>query len=173
MINYFELFDLPISFHPPLADVKKRYYELSRTYHPDRATADNQTDLLQQSALVNEAYKTLRDADATMAHILRLHRQITDEEQYSLPPAFLMEMMDLNENVSDMEDNPDNKGMAESALEALNAQLQTWQTETDAMTAQYEAGNITDLILLQIKDMYFRKKYLLRIQQRIDTFAAR
>lgn len=130
-------------------------------------------DALAMAAHNNTAYKTLRNADATMAYILKLHHMLEDEEKYSLPPAFLMEMMELNEAVSDYADMPDNENARQAAISSLYEQLQTWERETNMLTAKYDAGNPDTALLAQIKDMYMRKKYLLRIQERMDTFAAR
>ncbi len=175
MTNYFELYNIPVSFHPDPAPVKTRFYELSRQYHPDRyatAGADDMAEALRMAALNNQAYKTLKSPDATMAYILKINNLLEDEEKYSLPPAFLMEMMDLNEAISDYEDMPDNEDARLAATNNLAEQLQAWESATKALTARHDADEQNNALLLQIKDMYFRKKYLLRIQERIDRFAA-
>lgn len=176
MKNYFELYDLAETFHPSQDAVKAKYYELSRLYHPDRFAAQGtaaMADALAMAAHNNAAYKTLRNPDATMAYILKLHHMLEEEEKYTLPPAFLMEMMELNEAVSDYADMPHNEAARQSAENALNEQLTTWQTATDALTAKYDPNNPDLSLLAQIKDRYMRKKYLLRIHERINTFAAR
>jgi molecular chaperone HscB len=175
MTNYFDIYELPISFHPSQAAVKSKFYELSRRFHPDRfaqAGADAVAETMRMAATVNEGYKTLKDADATMACILRMNGLLEEEEKYSLPPAFLMEMMDLNEAVSDYEDAPDNEAARLTALNSLAELLQAWEDNTTALTRRFDEGEQNEALLLQIKDMYFRKKYLLRIQERIDRFAA-
>jgi len=188
MTNYFQLYDLPASFHPDEAAVKSKFYELSRQYHPDRAaTGDTaaMTETLRMAADINQAYKTLKDPDATMAYILRMNNLLEEEEKYSLPPAFLMEMMDLNEAISDLESvmvssaEPAADNVMVSRVEPptaiqnqLTEQLQAWEAATTPLTRRYDAGEQTNALLLQIKDMYFRKKYLLRIKERIDRFAA-
>lgn len=176
MINYFELYDLPVSFHPAPAQVKAKFYELSKTYHPDRfVQADEPTraESLRMAALNNEAYKVLTDRDKTIAYILKINGLLEDEEKYSLPPGFLMEMMDLNEIISDYEMEPDNESLNQQATKTLQAQLKQWSEEVDQLTTRAEKAKMDKAILLQIKDYYFRKKYLLRIQERIDKFAAR
>ncbi|OSZ79003.1 hypothetical protein CAP35_12355 [Chitinophagaceae bacterium IBVUCB1] len=176
MDNYFELYDIPACFAPDAAVVKKKYYELSRRYHPDRytlATEAEQAEALRMAAINNDAYKTLQNADATMAYILRLHGLLEEEEKYNLPPDFLMEMMDLNEAVSDCEDAPDNTTLQQQAADMLAAQMQAWQDGAISFTKKYDDGDTSVSLLMQIKDSYFRKKYLLRISERINTFAAR
>lgn len=176
MVNYFELYDIPVSFVPDAAVVKKKFYELSRRYHPDRftlASDEERAEVLRMAALNNDAYKVLQNADATMAYILKMNELLEDEEKYSLPPDFLMEMMDLNESISDYEMEPDNESLKAQATQALQEQLDNWNEGIQPLTAAYETGNTSKEILLQIKDYYFRKKYLLRILERINTFATR
>ena len=173
MMNYFELYDLPVSFNPDKDLVKKKFYELSRRYHPDRfSLADDaaQQEALQMAALNNAAFKTLNDTTATIQYILKIKGVLEDDEKYNLPPDFLMEMMELNEAVSDYETAPDEekKQWAVGSGQLLIEQL---KQETESLTKEYDAtGNET--LLKQIKDLYYREKYLLRIQERINTFAA-
>jgi len=176
MTNYFELYYMPVTFHPDPVEIKSKFYELSRLYHPDRFAQGGGEELkkaLHMSAMNNEAYKTFKSADATMAYILKLNGLLEDEEKYSLPPAFLMEMMDLNEAISDAEAEPDNTDAGQMATNALNEQLELWDDATNLLIGRFEKGDNTKELLLQIKDQYFRKKYLLRIKERIDRFAAR
>jgi molecular chaperone HscB len=176
MVNYFELYGLSPAFATDATVVKKKYYELSRLYHPDRfaqAGDHERAEALRMAALNNDAYKTLSSADATMAYILKLHELLEDEEKYSLPPAFLMEMMDLNEAISEYEMEPENDTLRNQAISNIDEQTTQWQEEVTPLTTQYDAGNHSNELLLKIKDYYFRKKYLLRIQQRINTFASR
>lgn len=176
MNNYFELFDMPVSFLPDVKLVKLKFYELSKQYHPDRYTnssEDEQDEALRMAATINEAYKTLSNADKRMAYILRLEDGLELEEQYKLPADFLMEMMDLNEVVSDYEDEPSNDSLKIQAEQAIDHLLNEWDTQVASPIAAYEKGEKQKEALLQIKDFYFRKKYLLRIKERLATFASR
>ena len=171
-MNYFELYDMPVSFQPDQAQVKAKFYELSRKYHPDRyanADAAAKIESLKMSALNNEAYKALGDPDKTMGYILKLNGLLATDEKYSLPPAFLMEMMEINEAINEFDMQP---GIdSNQTKREFEAQLDAWKAAAYKLTAQYEAGDHSEALLLQIKDYYFRKKYLLRIQERIDKFA--
>lgn len=171
MENYFDLYNLPVSFRPDAAVVKSKYYELSRQYHPDRFTLSSdseQADALHKSSLNNQAFKVLKDEYATIAYILKLKGVLEDEEKYNLPPDFLMEMMELNEALSDFEDQPDNKEMLVNSKTMLDSLLNDWQQETTPLTTEYDNGTHTEELLLKIKEQYFRKKYLLRIRERIE-----
>jgi molecular chaperone HscB len=84
-----------------------------------------------------------------------------------------MEMMELNEAVSEYEMDPADESLKQQAVQALQEQMAQWEAATGPLMATYDAGQGDNALLLRIKDYYFRKKYLLRIQQRIDTFATR
>ena len=182
MSNYFELYHMPVTFYPNQAEVKSKFYELSRLYHPDRFAQSGGEELakaLHTSAMNNEAYKTLKSPDATMAYILKINNLLEDEEKYTLPSAFLMEMMDINEAVSDYEtvmvsaaEPQYNDDARQMAVNSLNEQLELWDDATGLLTGRFEKGDKSKELLLQVKDQYFRKKYLLRIKERIDRFAA-
>lgn len=176
MVNYFELYGITESFNPDPAVIKKKYYELSRLHHPDRfATADEATraETLRMSAINNDAYKTLSSADATMAYILKQRQLLEDEEKYNLPSTFLMEMMDLNEVISEWEAEPANDILKQQAINTLAEQMEQWENEVKPLTQKFDEGDHATELLMRIKDYYFRKKYLLRIQERINTFASR
>ena len=176
MDNYFELYGIPPTLRPPQAAVKAKFYDLSRTYHPDRfAQADQAKKLeaLSMAVLNNKAYKTLSDADATVAYVLRLEGMLEDEEKYNLPPDFLMEMMDINEEISEYELNPADDALRNRVEKRLDEFFALLKTKADVLAVHFDKGQRSKEILMQIKDMYFRKKYLLRIEDRIDKFAPR
>lgn len=174
MDNYFERYDLPVKLVSDKALVRKKFLEISKSFHPDRfATADEaaKMDALSQSAINNNAYKTLMDDDATMEHVLHLKGFMADDEHYKLPPAFLMEMMELNEVVSDYEMEGD-APTKEAALKALDEAFAMWEESTGPLKEHFDKGKQDEQIMLALKDFYFRKKYLLRIRERLDTFAS-
>lgn len=174
MNNFFLLFEIPESFHPDAGVVKAAYYRLSRQYHPDRvATApDAEKQLaLDTSAQINLAFRTLCDPDAVMGYILKQHGMLADEEKYDLPPAFLREMMDLNDVLDELA--PGDEAALRRATAALLEAMDSWQAQLSPLTTRFDGGEQTPELLGKIKDAYFRKKYLLRIKERIDKFATR
>jgi molecular chaperone HscB len=110
-MNYFELYGIPVSFIQERQQLKQKFYELSRKYHPDFFTQENdfeQGEALEISSQVNKAYKTFQNIDETIKYVLQLKGMLEEEEKYQLPPDFLMEMMELNEQLTDakMEEDP-------------------------------------------------------------------
>ena len=175
MVNYFELYGFHVmSFHPDTVKVKTRFYELSKQFHPDRFTQlgpEAMDEALKMSALNNEAYKILKDPYATMKYILRYHELLEEEEKYNLPADFLLEMMELNELVSECEMEPD-QNKKQEAVGSWQLQMNALESELGPLTNRYDDGDHSPELLQQIKELYFKKKYLLRIQERITKFAA-
>lgn len=73
--DYFVLFGLPRRFSLDEGQLKGRYYELSRLFHPDAHVSDPlelQEAALRWSALLNKAYQTLKDKVKRFRYLLSL-----------------------------------------------------------------------------------------------------
>ena len=167
-MNYFELYNIPVSFHPDLSVVKKQFYVLSRQYHPDffgAADEVQKNEAVEMSALVNKAFKTFQDPDAIIQYILALHQLIEEEEKYQLAPHFLMEVMELNEVVMELDhQNSTAKKSIQLSLNHLKASI---YEPVKSIMANYQEINFSEKELLQVKDYYYKKKYLDRIEEEI------
>lgn len=100
--NYFELFGLPVSFEVDSETLSLRYRDLQRAVHPDRfANASDQERRLsvQQAALINEAFRTLKSPLARGRYLLGLHGIEIDDTDTTMDAAFLMEQMELREQI--------------------------------------------------------------------------
>ena len=164
-MTYFELFNIPISLLVDATSIKKRFYELSRRYHPDffsNSTSEKQDDALEMSALVNKALKVLCNPDETIKYVLQLKGLLEEEEKYQLPNDFLMDVMDINEQLMDAKVDGDDEQMV--ALKQQIADLQKKIYEPVKETVEhYQEGVTSEKELLQIKKYYFQKKYLDRL----------
>lgn len=103
---YFELFELPISLQVNKAALLKKYYQLSKQYHPDNYSLQDrnaQENALQMSTHINKAKNILDDSYKRLAYILREKNIIEEEEKYPLSPEFLGEMMEINERLMELE----------------------------------------------------------------------
>ena len=157
-MNYFELFGLPISIKIDKSTLAQKYFELQKKYHPDfftHGTEAEQAEALEFSSAINKALKTFRNESETIKYVLQLKGLLEEEEKYQLPPAFLMEMMELNEELSD--NSP-------GQVAAIEKQL---YSEVSAIIESYNDTTITNPELLQLKEYYYKKKYLHRILDRI------
>lgn len=174
MMNYFEFYAIPESFTPDQASLKKKFYALSKEYHPDfhaNEPDERQQEILELSTLNNKAYHILSDPAKRLEYILRSHDLVAEGAKPQLPADFLMEMMDLNERLMEVENAEQIAGITAEALAIEN----DMQKELDSLTADYETLSDTakEDRLNKIADIYYRQKYLLRIKESLDTFATR
>jgi len=169
-MNYFELYNIPVSLKPDASTVKQKFYELSRKYHPDffaSATAGEQADVLEKSSLVNKAFKTFSNADETIKYVLTQKGLLEEEEKYQLPNTFLMEMMDINEALMDAKMEGDEQAIANQQSVISNLQIQIYEP-VKQIVEHYQEAAVTQEELLQVKEYYFKKKYLNRILAGLD-----
>lgn len=102
MTDHFERLALPRRFSVDPGALESAYLERSRAVHPDffqSCTAGEQAASEDLSAGVNEAYLTLKDPFRRAEHLLALLGGPSAAEVKEIPPAFLMEMMELREAV--------------------------------------------------------------------------
>ena len=173
-MNYFEFYQLPLSCHPDQELVKKNYYTNSKKYHPDRfmqADAKTKIEALQQSALNNEAYTTLQDPMLTIAHLLRIKGLLLPDEKYQLPSSFLMEVMDLNEQLSDWENQGKDTELGQSLQQSVHEFIKQLQDDIAPTMQLIDSGQEEESLFLKLKEFYFKHKYLLRIKERMSIFA--
>lgn len=174
MINYFDFYQIPESFNPDAALLKKKFYALSKEYHPDfYANEDDakQQEILELSTINNKAYQALSDPNKRLEYILKLHDLVNEGAKPQLPADFLMEMMDINERLMEI-DNKDELAHVTAEVLAIEDDI---NAELDSLTKDYDGLNDTakENRLNDIANIYFRQKYLLRIKESLNTFAAR
>jgi len=172
MLDYFEFYGLPVSFNPDAALVKKKFYELSKKYHPDfyiNESEEKQEEVLELSTVNNKAYQVLSDPQKRLHYILELKGQLTEGENYKLPQDFLMEMMDVNESLMDLQFDPDAARLAGLKIEVDGIESGL-SDKIVALTASFESEDADGQIrlLIAIKDLYYRNKYLYRIRESIN-----
>ena len=71
-MNYFELFEMPVSFKPDKSILARKYFELQKKYHPDffaQATETEQAEALEISSMRNKALKTVKEERETIKKV--------------------------------------------------------------------------------------------------------
>jgi molecular chaperone HscB len=173
-MNYFEFYGIKESFTPDVALLKKKFYELSKEFHPDffaNESDERQQEILELSTLNNKAWQILSDPYKRLEYILKQHGLLEEGAKPQLPADFLMEMMDINERLMEVDDAEE--------LAKLNAEVLGVEDELRLKLEHAQAGyaQLNDTAkeerLNEIADCYYRQKYLLRIKESLDTFAAR
>lgn len=169
-MTYFELYELPESFHPDQALVKKKFLLLSKKYHPDFFTLNSdldQEEALKMSVLNNEAYKTLKNEELLTTYILEING-IVSEEKETVPQDFLFEMMDINERLMEVQMDPEPKAL--SAIKEEISQIgDKIKQEQNQLKTSYNVNNSEKSLLYSIKNLHLKSKYLSRLNEQIVT----
>lgn len=176
-MNYFEFYDIPVSFSPDQNLVKKKFYALSKEFHPDfyvNESEERQKEILELSTQNNKAFQTLSNSNKLIPYILRLYGELSEGEKYDLPKEFLMEMMEVNEALMELEFDLDTEKLKQISDEVKNIE-KNLDEAFQQLFSDFEQVNETNKlnVLKKIKDIHFRKKYLLRIKESLLIFASR
>ena len=171
-VDYFKFFGLPRKLNLDVAALDKDFYELSRKLHPDLnacAGSQEQDWSLQQSSLLNDAHRTLKDPIKRTQYLLQLEGVELEEQSKSateqarsrgevkkqiVPPDLLEEVFDLNLQLEELrmhkkmgEDDPAlieeigrQKLELEKKHEALLDELQAYWKNWDGMIQREQNG---------------------------------
>ncbi len=171
-VDYFTFFGLLRKLNLDVAALDKDFYELSRKLHPDinaRAGSQEQEWSLQQSSLLNDAHRTLKDPIKRTQYLLKLEGVELEEQSKSateqarstgelkkqiVPPDLLEEVFELNMQLEELrtqkkmgEDDPAlieeigrQKLELEEKHEALLDELRTHWKTWDALVEREQSG---------------------------------
>jgi molecular chaperone HscB len=119
-VDYFTFFGLPRKLNLDVTVLEKDFYELSRRLHPDLnagAGSQEQEWSLQQSSLLNDAHRTLKDPIKRTQYLLQLEgveleeqsKTATEEARTTgqvkkqiVPPDLLEEVFELNMQLEEL-----------------------------------------------------------------------
>src|SRR5262245_21987285 len=102
-MDYFEVFGLPRILGIDLGTLEKTFHQLSRQYHPDyfsTASTSEKTQAVRMTALLNDAYRTLRHPVRRVEYLLSLYGFKSDGSK--VPQALLMEVLEINEQLEEV-----------------------------------------------------------------------
>lgn len=151
--NFFALFEQPVQFAVNQERLDQQLRLLQKRYHPDNLVADSKNvadsaqakqQSEQASALINQAYQTLREPDSRASYLLDIAGQAQNLEHSIADLDFLEDAMQMR---MDLDDAIEGKELA--VLKQLNPQItvrlnkqserfdsayqsQDWQTAIDA-----------------------------------------
>ena len=171
-VDYFAAFGLPRKLNIDASALERSFYRLSRKLHPDvyaRASAQEQQWSLDQTSLLNDAYRTLKNPVSRTEYLLKLEGVNIESERSEngaqkesrVPADLLEEVFELNMQLEEMrmnrkmgEDDPSLRTDLEKAKTHFDAELATcdaglqalwtdWDTAVDANTAGVKEKMVT------------------------------
>ena len=139
--NFFELFDLPVSYDVDLTKIQQWYMQLQKQVHPDKFAnaSDREKSLsMQQTSWLNEAKATLESPVLRATYLLKLKGlDINLENETTMDAVFLMQQLEMREQLENVKNEADPltilDGMAKDAKattqELMNGFSQSYDNE--------------------------------------------
>jgi len=167
-MKLYDALGIPPSLALDMEDVKKRFYDLSRQWHPDRYTrarAVDQDRALEMTALLNDAFRTLRDPVARAEYFIK-ERGL--ELAKDAPPELLEEVFELNMALEELRDGDES---ARASLMEAGTRFGAMLTEADAqladLFAKYDASPEA-ASLDQIRATLNRRRYVANLMRDVE-----
>ena len=166
--NYFELFEIPVSYEVDLGQVQQRYRELQKAVHPDKyasAGAQERRISMQQTSLINQALHTLKHPVERAVYLLQLTGvDFSMDNQTTMDAAFLMEQMEMREKLETVRELDD-------PLAELDQMTTAVRDNMDSMAAEfsqaYKSGELD-----QAREAVRKLQFLYKAKKEIDELAA-
>lgn len=167
-MKYYEALGLAPALALDAGQLKQRFYERSRHWHPDkftRAGAAERQKALEMTALINDAFRTLRDPVARAEYFLKEHGIEFSKEA---PAELLEEVFELNMALEEL------RGGDESARPQLEAAAGRFQNllagadqDLSSLFARYDAAPARQL-LEEIRATLHRRRYLANLVREVE-----
>ncbi|MBS1174952.1 MAG: hscB [Burkholderiaceae bacterium] len=151
--NYFELFQLPVSFDVDTDDLASRHRAIIARVHPDQfahKSAMEQRVALQWATFANEAFDTLKSPIARAQYLLKLNAPelAVEGTRVNLPHEFLMQQMVWRE------------AMEEGAGESVREEVEQLRAETMVQLANECAGQNWDAVAETLAKSQFIENFI-------------
>ncbi|XP_019753301.2 iron-sulfur cluster co-chaperone protein HscB [Dendroctonus ponderosae] len=142
--NFFRIFNLDEKFDIDAKELRMQYRRLQAQLHPDKftqKTAEEKEISESFSSLVNKAYNNLQFPLKRAEHLLELRGdQLNEKENAVDDPEFLMEMMELNEELENTTNVEKLKALNiknRTQLEIITKNIDECFKENDLKQAKY------------------------------------
>ena len=167
--DHFALFGLPRDFSINAAALDSSYRELQAKVHPDRFSQLPEAEKrvsMQWSTRANEAYQTLKKPLSRAIYLLELAgRDVQLEHNTAMPPAFLIEQMELREAVADARD-----GLDTDTLDGLRGSLlKQIKTQYADLELCFKAGGDLAVAAGLVRQLMFQEKLLNEIEDALEA----
>lgn len=162
--DYFAFFGLDRRLNLDSAELQRRFYDLSRRYHPDRfarKSAAEQQSALDATALLNDAYRILRDPVHRAEYLLKREGLDGGEQQSKdVPPELLEEVFELNMALEEVREGDEScRPQLEQAQTKFTAMLVKNDAEIHQQFESYDLSH-SRADLLTLRNALHRRRYI-------------
>lgn len=160
MLNYFDYYKIPCQYNLNQSELRKLFYSKSKDLHPDQSI---QVEAIDLASINNEAYRILSEPHLRLKHILEIFNGPMDESKMQLPNEFLMEMMELNEEIEFVSDDK-----RASLNEKIKSLIQSEEDHYNIIIQNFDKQDHSEEVLLKLEEFYFKQKYYYRMLQNMN-----
>lgn len=175
--DYFDFFGLDRKLNVDEFDLQKRFYELSRQWHPDRfsrKSAEEQAQALEATSILNDGYRTLRNPVRRAEYLLKEEGfPIGEQRSKDVPPELLEEVFELNMMLEELKEGDEDArpqlGSAKQKFLGLrddvDRELEALFNKHDAAESQSEGAKQA---LHEIRSVLNRRRYIENLLRDVD-----
>jgi DnaJ-domain-containing protein 1 len=172
-LNYFEFYTIEESFFIDKKALRKAYLDKSREVHPDTqdvpSTPSGDLDL---AAYNNEAYTALNEDLGVIKHLLDIYEIPLDAKNAPMPTDFLMDMMELNENIDALQSGGGNLDEVVSEVDALQHSITSQHMPVLKTFNKAMSFDEKSTILNEAKDYFLKMNYVRRLRENLAGSAS-
>ncbi len=175
-MNYFEVFGLPKLLNIDPGTLEKQFHELSRKHHPDYFTtgsADEKQQSLQMTALLNDAYRTLRHPLRRVEYLVKLEGYKPDGSK--VPQSFLMDVFEINEEMEEVKSGTATKERIaavrrdiEERAAGFDAQVMSASQEWDRLVTDGAPDSELKKQLLKLTEILSASSYIRNLERDLE-----
>jgi len=162
--DYYRFFSIERKLSIDPAALQDRYYRLSRQVHPDHfqnGTPNERRFSLDATAILNDAYRTLRDPVARAEYFLKEEGlEPPDRKSKRVPPELLEEVFEVNMALEELRGG---EASVRRALETALSRFRAWCSEIDGELgvsfAEYDRRRERD-VLMKIRNLLDRRSFI-------------
>jgi molecular chaperone HscB len=174
--DYFAVFGLDRRLKIDEAALQRKFYELSRRYHPDRFAgrpAGEQEYALEMTALLNDAYRVLRDPVKRAEYLLKREGfDIGEQRSNNVPPELLEEVFDLNMMLEELRGGDDSaRPQLEAEAKRFGQMLERVDCDLDGEFVVYDSDP-DKTVLTVIRTILNRRRYIQNLVREVDRALA-
>lgn len=175
--NYFDFFGLDRKLVVDESTLQKRFYELSKQWHPDRfsrASPEEQNRALEATSTLNDGYRTLKDPVKRAEYLLSEEGfPIGEQRSKNVPPELLEEVFELNMLLEELRTGDDSqKPQLEQAGQNFKRMRQEVDQELETLFQTYDGAppesESARQALHEIRGVLNRRRYIENLIRDVD-----
>jgi molecular chaperone HscB len=170
--DYYRFFGIPRKLSVDTTDLQRRFYDLSKILHPDRFLRRAPTEQqysLEATAILNDAYRVLRDPVSRAEYVLKEHGfDIGEQRSKNAPPELLEEVFELNMALEELRGGDESaRPQLRQARERFVGMRNEIDQQLQTLFQKYDASQ-NENVLKEIRGVLNRRTYVRNLVNEVE-----